>query len=79
MPPRAFCSSVTRTLVRRKVEHLADIVSDLDRECLAKVRFVAESAQVELERLRLDAEGPRPVLDGRDVEVGLARDGADGR
>ncbi len=33
----------------------------------------------QLERLRLDAEGPRPVLDRGDVEVGLAGHGTDGR
>src|SRR5438034_11632995 len=39
-----------------KLEHRCDIVSDSYRERLAEVLFVSEPAQVQLERLRLDAE-----------------------
>jgi hypothetical protein len=49
------------------------IVTDLGRERLAEMALVAIAAQVELERLRLDAEIARPVLDRRDVLVRAAR------
>ena len=56
MPPRAFCSSVTCTFVVRQLERLGDVVADPHRERLAERAFVAEPAEVDLQRLRLEAE-----------------------
>jgi len=41
-----------------ELECFCDVVSDLDCECLAEATLVAVAAQVQLERLRLDAEVP---------------------
>src|SRR5437763_1365439 len=65
-------------LVARQVERLGEVVADLDREGLAEGALVAEAAQVELERFRLEAKRSRRVLDRGDIEVGLAGDRADG-
>jgi hypothetical protein len=66
-------------LVARQLEHFGDVVADLDRKSLAEAALVAEAVQVELERLRLEAQRFRRVLDRCDIEVGLAGDGTDGR
>ncbi len=43
-------------LVRRETERLGRVVTDLDRERLAEDAFVSILAQIELERLRLEAQ-----------------------
>src|SRR5438445_11397792 len=65
-------------LVARQVERFGDVVADLDGEGLAEGALVADAAQVELERFRLEAKRSRRVLDRGDIEVGLAGDRADG-
>src|SRR5438105_1429767 len=65
-------------LVGRQLERFGDVVADPDGEGLAEDALVAEAAQVELERFRLEAKRSRPVLDRGDIEVGLAGDRADG-
>ena len=65
-------------LVGWELERLGEVVSDLDRERLAEVTLVPIVVQVQLERLRLDAARFRPVLDGGDIQVGLACERADG-
>src|SRR2546425_705083 len=57
-----------------ELERGRDLVSDLDGERLAERSLVAEARQVDLQRLRLEAERLGPVLDRRGVEVGLVRD-----
>jgi hypothetical protein len=57
------------------VERVGGVVSDLDGECFAEVAFVAVAGEVELERLRLETERLRLVLDRGQVEVGLPGDG----
>jgi hypothetical protein len=66
-------------LVVRQLERFGDVVADLDRQGLAEAALVAEAVQVELQRLRLEAQGFRRVLDRGDVQVGLAGDRTDGR
>src|SRR5439155_19332276 len=64
-------------LLGRKTERLGEVVADLDRECLAEVPFVAVTAEIQLERLRLDAELARPILHAGNVEIRLLRNRAD--
>src|SRR5438045_2004403 len=71
-------SARARRPAARQVERLGEVVADLDREGLAEGALVAEAAQVELERFRLEAKRSRRVLDRGDIEVGLAGDRADG-
>src|SRR5262245_12849525 len=66
-------------LVGPELQSMGCVVADADGERLGERAFVAERAQVELQRLGLDAERPGPELDRRDVEVRLARHGADRR
>src|SRR4051794_28252964 len=61
-----------------ELESLGDLVADLDGQRLAERALVAESRQVDLQRLRLEAERHGLVHDRRRVEVGLVRDRADG-
>jgi hypothetical protein len=56
-------------LLGRETERLCEVVADRDRERLAEPFLVAVTAQIQLERLRLDAELPRPVLHAGDVEI----------
>src|SRR6266516_3590925 len=58
-------------------ECLRDIVPDPDRQPLTEVALVAEAVQVELQRLGLEAEILRAVLDRGFVEIGLAGDRTD--
>ena len=58
-------------------ERLRDLVADLDGERLAEDTLVVEARQVDLQRLRLEAELSRLVRDRRGVEVGLVRDRAE--
>src|SRR5581483_7468086 len=53
----------------RELERGGDVVADLDRERLGEDAFVPERRQVQLERLRLEAERLGLVLDARPVEV----------
>jgi uncharacterized protein len=64
-------------LLGRQLECLGHVAADLDRERFAEGAFVPEAVQVQLQRLRLEAERPRGVLDRGDVQVWLARDRAD--
>src|SRR5436305_11991036 len=64
---------------RLELERSRDLVADLHGERLAERTLVAKARQVDLQRLRLETVRPRPVGDGRRVEVGLTRDRADGR
>src|SRR5438105_3237742 len=59
------------------LERRGDVVPDPDGERLAERALVPEAREVQLERLRFEAERPRPVLDRRRVDVGLIRDRAD--
>src|SRR6266511_4287992 len=61
------------------MERLGDVVADPHRKRLAERAFVPEAAEVDLQRLRLEAERSRLVLDRGEVEIGLAGDGTDGR
>ena len=65
-----------RDVHRRRVEleRFEDRVADLDGQRLAEDALVVEAREVELQRLRLEAEGSRLVPDRRRVEVRLARD-----
>ena len=63
-------------LVVRKLERLGDVVADLHRERLAERALGAEAAEVDLQRLRLEAERLRLVVDRRRVEVRLRGDRA---
>src|SRR5512146_2429584 len=65
--------------LRPELECGGDVVADLHRERLGEHALVAEASEVELERLRLEAERVRLVLDERVVEVRLGGDRADGR
>src|SRR5215468_8622730 len=56
------------------LQHLADLVADLHCERLAEHSLLAEAAEINLQRLRLEAPLARSVLDRRLVEVGLIRD-----
>ena len=76
MPPRAFCSSFTWTWSRGKRQRLGDVVADPYRERLAERALVAEAGEVQLQRLRLEAERVRLVRDRRPVEIGLSGDRA---
>src|SRR5262249_47905391 len=62
--------------VGRELERRGDVVANAYRERLAERALVPEAHQVELERLRLEAQRPGPVADGDAVHVGLARDRA---
>src|SRR5206468_1429856 len=53
--------------------------AEADGKGLGEAALVAEAVQVELDRLRLETEAVRLVLDPRTVEVGLAGDRADRR
>ncbi len=79
IPPRAFCTSLTLHGTRGQLERGGNLVPDLHRERLAERTLVAEAREVDLQRLRLEAERLRPVLDRRGVEVGLVRDRAQRR
>ena len=74
MPPRAFCSSVTRTFSAGSSTASATSSRILTASASPKTALVAEPVQVELERLRLDAQPAGPVLDARHVHVGLPGD-----
>ena len=58
-------------------ERRRHLVADPHRQRLAERTLVAEARQVDLQRLRLEAERARPVRDRRGVEVGLVGDRAD--
>src|SRR5262245_20955219 len=62
----------------RQLERSGDVVANLNGEGLAERDFVAEVVEVELDRLRLEAQRVGLVVDLRAVHVGLARDRADG-
>ena len=64
-------------VTRLQLERRRDVVPDPDRERLAERALVPEARQVELQRLRLDAQLVRRVLDRGDVQVRLAGYGAD--
>ena len=57
---------------------MRNVIPDLDRKRLAKVTLVSVAIQVQLQRLRLQAERVGGVFDDCDVEVGLAGDRTDG-
>ena len=76
MPPRRFCTSVTSTADASSSSAVGDVVADLDGERLAERALVAVAREVDLHRLRLEAEPVGPVADRRDVVVGLVRDRA---
>src|SRR3954451_13121465 len=63
----------------RQLERPGDVVADAHGERLAERALVAKAGEVELERLRLEAEALGPVADGHDVEVRLSGDRADRR
>ena len=75
IPPRAFWRSVTCTAdgSSSSVSETASRIWTAQR--LAEDALVVEACEVELQRLRLEAEGARLVPDRRRVEVGLGRDG----
>jgi hypothetical protein len=54
-------------LLARQLERFGDVVADLHRQGLAGGGLVAEGFEVELERLRLEAQGFGRVLDGGDI------------
>jgi hypothetical protein len=58
-------------------ERFRDVIADLHGERLAEVPLVAEAVQVQLQRLRLEAEILRGVPDRGDVEIRLTGDGTD--
>ena len=57
-PAARFLPECHLHLVDRQLERLGDVIADPDRERLAEMRLVPEADQVELERLRLEAECP---------------------
>jgi hypothetical protein len=61
-----------------ELERRRDLVADPHGERLAERALVAEAREVDLQRLRLEAETVGLVLDRRRVEVGLVRDRAQG-
>ena len=79
IPPRDFCRSVVCTRSGGELEGGGHVVADPHGERLAELALVAELHEVELERLRLQAERLREVLDRGDVHVGLERDRAERR
>src|SRR5439155_26902498 len=78
-PAACFLFEDHAYLFTGQLEDRGDFIADLDRERFAKVAFVSESVEIQLERLRLYAQVLRPVLDRRDIEVRLTGDGAYGR
>ena len=78
MPPRAFCSSVTRHALGRELERGGDVVADPAPRAPRRRRPRCGTHQVELQRLRLEAERVGLARDRDAVEVGLAGDRADG-
>ena len=59
IPPRAFWRRVTRTPAAVELERLGDLVADLDGERFAEDALVVEARQVDLQRLRLEAQPAR--------------------
>src|SRR5581483_8758864 len=64
-------------LGRIEVQRRRDVVPDLHRKRLREGALVPEAREVELQRLRLEAESIGAVRDAGDVEVGLRGDWAD--
>ena len=76
MPPRAFWRSDTFTRVRLELAAPRRPRRGSAPQRLAERALVAEAREVDLQRLRLEAQLARLVLDRRGVEVRLVRDRA---
>src|SRR5439155_1039655 len=68
-PPASLLPQGYANFAGLERERCGDVVPDADGQRLAEGAFVAEPCEVELERLRLEAQACRAILDRRGVEI----------